>query len=530
MNYEDYSLANATRAVPQSAYSLMAEQDPSFVPAATSAVERMIDPRSQQLPDAAYGRASSHERGNQGVPDDETSAWEVAQAILKLPFGLLNEGRDFVQDTLNLPGAQGRQQAQGEYEMLQNMPQAQRQALGIDQISGFQTQSTGSGEASGTAGAPSSLGGAPQSTMKGFVEWTNNLGRDKAQQQMNQVHAAIKMAYATGKIGLQEAQRLKQVASAQLDQDQSGLVRQQTETEDVRTTYMPRQQEADLRLKGTGATANLAQAGASNANAAESRGRQQTIDEMRPSLVSEQQGKSQGVYDMNSRSQDQYWNSKVTSDSLGIEKQQQELDQGAEVHPLALAAKTAAANRDVAETNKAMGVYGNTGGVASGSQGPGSRETQIRKEVADALAGSGTNGRPAQTPDDVASLFDIPMKSGAHWWSDDVPDYRTGPSALKSLESDSPTSRPGQAIPLLPMPSTANSYVSGADVSRILDIFRSSGLGGYSEGEKAEFAQTMAGLLPSLRDADESTFAQTADRAGIPMDLAEAYWNKGRGR
>ena len=143
-----------------------------------------------------------------GHPDDETSAWDIAKAVIKTPFALLNAGRDALQDTLGVGGAQYRQRQRDELDALRNLPQAQRQILGIDNVSGIATPSVQAGESSGTAGAPSSLGSNAGSTMKGYVEWVNNLGRDRDLQTMNQVRATIKAQYAAGKLTAQQMEIL----------------------------------------------------------------------------------------------------------------------------------------------------------------------------------------------------------------------------------------------------------------------------------------------------------------------------------
>lgn len=293
-------IADATGQIPPSAYSQMAEEDDQFVPAATDAISRLLqpqaDPRSQQIPDMAYGRASSHERGNRGVPDDETTAMEVAGALIKLPFGLLNEGRNLLQDTLGLPGAQHRQRAQDEMEMLKNLPQWQRQQLGIDNISAFQTQNSQPNEGSGTAGAPSSLGQGGQSTMKGFVEWTGNLGRDRAQQQMNEARSAIKLAMARGELSRQQADVLYKATGAHTNLAQSAKLGEETRGQQIVNQYLPRQEEATLRVKGTAADANTAQAGASNASAFNQRQQGLTHQEKRPYEVEAAQAGAQGAW------------------------------------------------------------------------------------------------------------------------------------------------------------------------------------------------------------------------------------------
>lgn len=304
-------VGDMAQAVPPSAYSTMTGQNPGFADQIQAAIARQLgivnDPRSQQPSDMAYGRESSFGRTNQGVPDDETSALDVAQSIIKLPFGLLSEGRNLIQDTLGLPGAQARRRDADQLQALQNLPQAQRQLLGIDQISGISTPGASVGDSSGTAGAPSSLGQNAGSTMKGFVQWTQNLGRDRAQQTMDQVRMAIKAQYAAGKIGLQEAQRLTELATGNANVEQSRFLQSRTRGQDIQNFFMPAQEQADLRVKGTAATANLAQAGASNANARNADARTRTEDALRDPAVSEAKAKASNAWNEGMIANDTYY-------------------------------------------------------------------------------------------------------------------------------------------------------------------------------------------------------------------------------
>jgi hypothetical protein len=133
---------------------------------------------------------------------------DIATAVLKTPFALLSAGRNAIQDTLGIGGAGYRQRQRDELQALQNLPQSQRQILGIDNISGISTPGMQAGDMSGTAGAPSSLGSNAGSTMKGYVEWANNVGKDRAEMAMNQVRATIKAQFAAGKITAQELDNL----------------------------------------------------------------------------------------------------------------------------------------------------------------------------------------------------------------------------------------------------------------------------------------------------------------------------------
>lgn len=537
-------VGDMAQAVPPSAYSTMTGQNPGFADQIQAAIARQLgivnDPRSQQPSDMAYGRESSFGRTNQGVPDDETSAFDVAKSIIGLPFGLLNEGRNFVQDTLGLPGARARQRDADQLQALQNLPQAQRQLLGIDQISGISTPGANVGDSSGTAGAPSSLGQNAGSTMKGFVQWTQNLGRDRAQQTMDQVRMAIKAQYAAGKIGLQEAQRLTELATGNANVEQSRLLRAKTTGENITNFYMPMQQEADLRVKGTAATANLAQAGASNASARNADARTQTENELRPAAVAtgranqlKAEAESQGQYDAN------YW---AGQKSLAEQqKAAEDLRQSQELFPITKAKGVADANANIALANQRSNVFGNTGGVASGTQGANAgntaaqREGQIRNDVASLIAGNGAQGRQPMDPNQVAEIYDIPMKAGPYWWSSDVPDFRAGPKALDRLRvedaANAATQRQGTMIPSYPMPSIDNGPIqkpAGQDVYRIHNILRNAMQGG-NEGETLQYAEQLARLLPSLDTSSLEAFARTAVKPsnpnGVPKEIARAYWN-----
>lgn len=533
------------QAVPPTAYSTMTAQNPGLADQIQAAIARQLgivnDPRSQQPSDMAYGRESSFGRTNQGVPDDETSALDVAQSIIKLPFGLLSEGRNLIQDTLGLPGAQARRRDADQVQALQNLPQAQRQLLGIDQISGISTPGASVGDSSGTAGAPSSLGQNAGSTMKGFVQWTQNLGRDRAQQTMDQVRMAIKAQYAAGKIGLQEAQRLTELAAGNANAEQSRLLQAKTTGENIHNYFMPAQETADLGVKRSAMGANNAQATASYASARNADARTATEDQTRPSVVGkskadqlEAEARAQGQFDAN------YW-----SGQKGLSEQQkadEDLRQSRDLFPVTRAKGIAEANANVALANQRNNVFGNTGGVGSGTQGANAagntaaqREGQIRKDVAELIAGNGNQGRPALDPNQVAEMYDIPMKSGPHWWSSDVPDFRAGPAALERLRAEdsaaAATQRRGTEIPLYPMPSldsgaadTSPLRPDGNTVNMLYRALKGAGLG--TEGEMMQRAQEIGTLFASgkLDRSGERAFALSAKEAGIPPAEARAIW------
>ncbi len=533
------------QAVPPTAYSTMTAQNPGLADQIQAAIARQLgivnDPRSQQPSDMAYGRESSFGRTNQGVPDDETSALDVAQSIIKLPFGLLSEGRNLIQDTLGLPGAQARRRDADQVQALQNLPQAQRQLLGIDQISGISTPGANVGDSSGTAGAPSSLGQNAGSTMKGFVQWTQNLGRDRAQQTMDQVRMAIKAQYAAGKIGLQEAQRLTELAAGNANAEQSRLLQAKTTGENIHNYFMPAQETADLGVKRSAMGANNAQATASYASARNADARTATEDQTRPSVVGkskadqlEAEARAQGQFDAN------YW-----SGQKGLSEQQkadEDLRQSRDLFPVTRAKGIAEANANVALANQRNDVFGNTGGVGSGTQGANAagntaaqREGQIRKDVAELIAGNGNQGRPALDPNQVAEMYDIPMKSGPHWWSSDVPDFRAGPAALERLRAEdsaaAATQRRGTEIPLYPMPSldsgaadTSPLRPDGNTVNMLYRALKGAGLG--TEGEMMQRAQEIGTLFASgkLDRSGERAFALSAKEAGIPPAEARAIW------
>lgn len=538
-------IGDIPQAVPPTAYSTMTAQNPGLADQIQAAIARQLnianDPRSQQPPDMAYGRESSFGRTNQGVPDDETSALDVAQSIIKLPFGLLSEGRNLIQDTLGLPGAQARRRDADQVQALQNLPQAQRQLLGIDQISGISTPGASVGDSSGTAGAPSSLGQNAGSTMKGFVQWTQNLGRDRAQQTMDQVRMAIKAQYAAGKIGLQEAQRLTELAAGNANAEQSRLLQAKTTGENIHNYFMPAQETADLGVKRSAMGANNAQATASYASARNADARTATEDQTRPSVVGkskadqlEAEARAQGQFDAN------YW-----SGQKGLSEQQkadEDLRQSRDLFPVTRAKGIAEANANVALANQRNNVFGNTGGVGSGTQGANAagntaaqREGQIRKDVAELIAGNGNQGRPALDPNQVAEMYDIPMKSGPHWWSSDVPDFRAGPAALERLRAEdsaaAATQRRGTEIPLYPMPSldsgaadTSPLRPDGNTVNMLYRALKGAGLG--TEGEMMQRAQEIGTLFASgkLDRSGERAFALSAKEAGIPPAEARAIW------
>ena len=291
------SMGQAVAGIPPSGYSNMAAQDPGFVDRVTARMQALInDPRQNQLPDQAYGRASSFERGNQGIPDDETSAWDIAKAVIKTPFALLNAGRDALQDTLGVGGAQYRQRQRDELQALQNLPQAQRQILGIDNISGISTPSMQAGESSGTAGAPSSLGSNAGSTMKGYVEWVNNLGRDRDLQTMNQVRATIKAQYAAGKLTAQQMEILNDALIGYRTAADTNRINAVTEGQLRENAWIDPQNRATLGVKQSQIGANNASAYDSTMGGNLKAAQQRTVDESRPYIVEGERAKNVDQY------------------------------------------------------------------------------------------------------------------------------------------------------------------------------------------------------------------------------------------
>lgn len=284
------SMGQAVAGIPPSGYSNMAAQDPGFVDRVTARMQALInDPRQNQLPDQAYGRASSFERGNQGVPDDETSAMDIASAVLKTPFALLTAGRNALQDTLGIGGAGYRQRQRDELQALQNLPQHQRQLLGIDNISGIQTPSMQAGETSGTAGAQSSLGQNAGSTMKGYVEWANNVGKDRAEMAMNQVRATIKAQYMAGKITQQELQNLTEALNGYRTAADTNRIEAVTNQTNEETRWIAPRNRAQIGALN-------ASANDSNAGAALKNSQRQTVDESRPYVVEGERAKNIDQY------------------------------------------------------------------------------------------------------------------------------------------------------------------------------------------------------------------------------------------
>lgn len=283
-------MGQAVAGIPPSAYSTRASQDPGFVDRVTARMQALInDPRQNQLPDQAYGRASSFERGNQGVPDDETSAMDIASAVLKTPFALLTAGRNALQDTLGIGGAGYRQRQRDELQALQNLPQHQRQLLGIDNISGIQTPSMQAGETSGTAGAPSSLGQNAGSTMKGYVEWANNVGKDRAEMAMNQVRATIKAQYMAGKITQQELQNLNEALNGYRTAADTNRIEAVTNQTNEETRWIAPRNKAQIGALN-------ASANDSNAGAALKNSQRLTVDQSRPYIVEGERAKNEDQY------------------------------------------------------------------------------------------------------------------------------------------------------------------------------------------------------------------------------------------
>jgi hypothetical protein len=225
----DPTMGTQIAALPQSAYSTVAAQDPTFVPRATDAMGRLVnspvpDPRSLQPQDMAYGRASSFYRGNQGEPDDEMSVMDKVKSVIGLPFGLLAEGRNAVQDVLHLPGAQQRERSASMVAAIKNLSPYEKQLLGVAGIEGIDTPSQG-GDIGTAKGQPSSLGANAQegASQKGFFQWAQNLGRDANQQRMNEIGAAIRTNMMLGKISQQQAETMMRLAQAKSAYSHSGL-------------------------------------------------------------------------------------------------------------------------------------------------------------------------------------------------------------------------------------------------------------------------------------------------------------------
>lgn len=528
------SMGQAVAGIPPSGYSNMAAQDPGFVDRVTARIQALInDPRQNQLPDQTYGRASSFERGNQGVPDDETSAMDIASAVLKTPFALLTAGRNALQDTLGIGGAGYRQRQRDELQALQNLPQHQRQLLGIDNISGIQTPSMQAGETSGTAGAPSSLGQNAGSTMKGYVEWANNVGKDRAEMAMNQVRATIKAQFAAGKITAQELDNLNAALTGYRTAADTNRINAVTTGQLIDNAYAPRLHEAELGVKG-------AQIGAYNSTTRQNDAQTQTINETRPALV------EKGKWDA-SHSQAQaegQWTQNFYAGQEGEDKHKMSVldyNQKTDLFPYTLRDKTAETNERIARTNKTMGVYPDAG---SGNTGENSATANLaktdleqRKALAETILGNGPSGRPAMDKEEAYDLFGVPKTVDKGWlWDSTTYDTRAwDPTAgARDALKGADTKAAATAIPLLPMPGiepapSSPVRATGDDINRVYNILKGSSHGGYSESERLTHAETLAGLARQFSDANEEEFATKAFEAKVPIDLIELYWKSTHG-
>lgn len=529
------SMGQAVAGIPPSGYSNMAAQDPGFVDRVTARMQALInDPRQNQLPDQAYGRASSFERGNQGVPDDETSAMDIATAVLKTPFALLSAGRNAIQDTLGIGGAGYRQRQRDELQALQNLPQSQRQILGIDNISGISTPGMQAGDMSGTAGAPSSLGSNAGSTMKGYVEWANNVGKDRAEMAMNQVRATIKAQYAAGKITAQELQNLNEALTGQRTAADIGRINAVTQGQQIDNAYAPRLHEAELGVKGAQIGAYNASAGDANAGAALKRGQLQTVEELRPGQVDEQNAKAKGEWTKN------FYAGVEGEDKSRLARQSYE--QNAQRFPYTIAGDVAGINEKIVNANKNAGVYGDRGSASTGENSATANlaktDLEQRKALAETILGNGPSGRPAMDKAEAYDLFGVPKTVDDGWlWDTTTYDTRAwdptkgAREALKSADK----SAAGNAIPLLPMPSIdqpsvpAAGRATGDDINRVYNILKGSSHGGYSESERLSHAETLASLARQFSDANEEEFATKAFEAKVPIDLIELYWKSTHG-
>ena len=376
--------------------------------------------------------------------------------------------------------------------------------------------------------------------MKGFVQWTQNLGRDRAQQTMDQVRMAIKAQYAAGKIGLQEAQRLTELATGNANVEQSRFLQSRTRGQDITNFYMPYQEQADLRVKGTAATANLAQAGASNANARNADARTKTEEEMRGPNVDRANALAKGAWV-------DVWNSGEKGNREN-EKAYQEIQQKNEMFPFEKAKIISGLNKDTVAMDKDRGVFGNTGGVASGTQGANGKsleaakqEFEARNTVSEALQGK--NGTPAISPKEASERYGIPLNDG--WFGDSLDWGRYDPTntrGFSGIDAGASSTAPpsgrtalGQPTPLLPLPpldsgvSNPIQKPAGQDVYRIHAMLRNAMQGG-NEGETLQYAEQLARLLPSLDMSSLEGFARTAVKSpsnpnGVPKEIARAYWN-----
>ena len=528
------SMGQAVAGIPPSGYSNMAAQDPGFVDRVTARMQALInDPRQNQLPDQAYGRASSFERGNQGVPDDETSAMDIATAVLKTPFALLSAGRNAIQDTLGIGGAGYRQRQRDELQALQNLPQSQRQILGIDNISGISTPGMQAGDMSGTAGAPSSLGSNAGSTMKGYVEWANNVGKDRAEMAMNQVRATIKAQFAAGKITAQELDNLNAALTGYRTAADIGRINAVTQGQQIDNAYAPRLHEAELGVKG-------AQIGAYNSTTRQNDAQTQTINETRPALV------EKGVWEADKAHGESagQWTNNFYAAQEGSDKHKMSIldyDQKAELFPYTLRDKTAETNERIARTNKTMGAYPDAG---SGNTGENSATANLaktdlaaRQALQEALMGKGKNGAPAMDPEQAYELYGVPKvpNPNAHWWvpgDSEIYDTRAwdptkgAREALKSADRQAAAA----ATPLLPLPSVdqpaATSPVrpSGESINAVLKLLRSADPAG-NEGDQLVRAESIARILPQLDFSDMDKFLDGADKFQLSDREAIALWN-----
>lgn len=541
--YGGMGMGQAVQSIPPSPFNQMAQSDPGFVNRVTQRMQNLIepqtDPRSLQNPDQAYGRASSFERGNQGVPDDETSAMDVATAIIKTPFALLNAGRNALQDTLGVGGARYRQQQRDEVQALQNLPQAQRQILGIDRVSGIQTPSMAAGETSGTTGAPSSLGSNAGSTMKGYVEWANSLGKDRAEQTMNQVRATIKAQYMAGKITQQELQNLNEALNGYrtaADTERINAVTNQTNEE---TRWIAPRNTAQIG-------AFNASANDSNAGAALKNSQRQTVDALRDPQVDEQKAKAKGewtkVYYMGTEGEDK------------IRASQQEFEQKRDLFPYTLRDKTAETNNRIITGDVARGAYPKAPGAAGASNGYDDAavktEYGIRNDINKALTGTGDQGIPAITEEEAAARFRIPMKNktesffgiDALWPDSQTLDLErfdpTGTRGWSDINAGGSSSAPSgrsvtQPTPLLPLPSVDAAPSSpvrpnGDAIYAVTQILRK-GDPAANAGDQVQFAEDLARLLSTADMSSDVAFARSVVKSptnpnGVPKEIARAYW------
>lgn len=285
------SLDSIVGALPPSPYGQAAASNPGLVNDAAGMVGRLTDPQQQPmfpsgafddssgvtkltrpatfLPaepagggDNSYGRPSAFNQTAQGQPNDAMGVVDDIKAVIGLPFGLLNAGRNAIQDTLNLPGAQQRQRSEAMVQALQNLTPYQKQVMGLPADFGIQTasQQGGTGIATGSA---SSLGqGTAQSSQPGFFQWAKNLGRDQNQQQLNQIRGALQANFMAGKMTEQAAKAAAEIARI-------ALTKSQTEGQDYKNQldyrYGDRQELGTATEREARTAAGYAQAGESGA-------------------------------------------------------------------------------------------------------------------------------------------------------------------------------------------------------------------------------------------------------------------------